>query len=378
MFATSPSRLLSVASLALLAGGALAQAPEPVKAPARPPITLKVGDTAPPLAIAKWIKGKPVTNLADGTVHVVEFWATWCGPCKSSMPHLSNLAEKFRGKATFIGVNVWESRGADRDHAADVAKATKFASHAGDVMDYTVAIDTAADDTSKAWLTAAGQNGIPASFVVDGKGKILWIGHPQVGLEEVVELAVQGKLDVETGQKVKTDVRAKFNEFYALNKTYADAIKASDYKAAYEAGDKAAKLIPSITDPIAMKISAQVYLDRPAARAEAREAHKTHRREPLFLSSLARTFLDDKAPGAGKEDYELGLELIETAAARFAPDDLFILPTLALAYHKTGKRDEAVKAQERYVELISAPDLKAPADFVSQAKDRLAEFKGAK
>lgn len=377
MRASFTSRLLALTSLVVLASAVPAQQ-APAAAAAKPAITLKVGDAAPPLKISKWIKGQPVPNLADGTVHVVEFWATWCGPCKSSMPHLSNLAERFRGKATFIGVNVWESRGADRNYSADVEKATKFVGHAGDVMDYTVAMDTAEDETSKAWLTAAGQNGIPASFVVDGKGKILWIGHPQVGLEEVVELAVLGKLDVETGQRVKTEVRAKFNEFYALNKAYADAVKVGDYKAAYEAGDKAAKLIPSITDPISMKIGALVYTDRPAARVLARTILKEHRREPLFLSSVSRTLLDDKAPGATKEDYDLGLELIQAAAARFAPDDLSILPTLALAYHKTGQKEQAVKAQQQYVELISAPALKAPADFIEQAKGLLNEFKGEK
>ncbi|MGV3614199.1 MAG: redoxin family protein [Fimbriimonas sp.] len=376
MRASIPSRLLVLTSLAVLAGAAFAQQ-APATA-AKPPVTLKVGDAAPPLKISKWIKGQPVPSLTDGTVHVVEFWATWCGPCKSSMPHLSKLAERYRGKATFIGVNVWESRGADRNHGADLEKATQFVGHAGDVMDYTVAMDTAEDETSKAWLTAAGQNGIPASFVVDGKGTILWIGHPQVGLEEVVELAVQGKLDVETGQRVKTEVRAKFNEFYALNKAYADAIKAGDYKAAYEAGDKAAKLIPSITDPISMKIGALIHTDRPAARTLARTVLKEYRREPLFLASVSRTLLDDNAPGATKEDFDLGLELIQAAATRFAPDDLSILPTLALAYHKTGQRDQAVKAQTRYVELISAPDLKVPADFVEQAKGRLTEFKGTK
>ena len=64
--------------------------------------------------------------------------------------------------------------------------------------------------------------------------------------------------------------------------------------------------------------------------------------------------------------------------ARFAPDDLSILPTLALAYHKTGKKDQAVKAQQQYIDLISAPSLKAPTEFVEQAKGRLAEFKGEK
>src|SRR5689334_13332915 len=77
---------------------------------------LKVGDAAPPIKIAKWVKGKPDNMSKDGntytikpgSIHVVEFWATWCGPCKVSIPHLTELAKKYKGKVTFTGVSINE------------------------------------------------------------------------------------------------------------------------------------------------------------------------------------------------------------------------------------------------------------------------------
>src|SRR5271168_3942485 len=73
--------------------------------------TLKVGDPAPPIKIREWVKGTPVTTLGHGTVNVVEFWATWCPPCRESIPHLTELAHKYKGKATFTGVSVFETHG---------------------------------------------------------------------------------------------------------------------------------------------------------------------------------------------------------------------------------------------------------------------------
>jgi len=60
----------SVASLALAANLA-AMIPVPQGA------GLKVGDPAPPLQIADWVKGQPVQALAKGKAYMIEFWATW-------------------------------------------------------------------------------------------------------------------------------------------------------------------------------------------------------------------------------------------------------------------------------------------------------------
>ena len=70
-------------------------------------ITLQIGDDAPGLQYSKWVKGTPVTSFEKDRMYVLEFWATWCGPCKAAMPHLSELAKKYEDKATFMGVNIW-------------------------------------------------------------------------------------------------------------------------------------------------------------------------------------------------------------------------------------------------------------------------------
>jgi thiol-disulfide isomerase/thioredoxin len=84
-----------------------------------------------------WIKGQPVTRFEPGHVYVVEFWATWCGPCAAAMPHLSELQKKYAGRLTVVGV---DAREADAGKA-DVAAVNAFVKKKGDQMAYTVAMD---------------------------------------------------------------------------------------------------------------------------------------------------------------------------------------------------------------------------------------------
>jgi len=67
--------------------------------------TLKPGDAAPALQVKQWVKGDAVKGFAKDKIYVVEFWATWCGPCKASIPHLTELAKSHKD-VTFVGVSV--------------------------------------------------------------------------------------------------------------------------------------------------------------------------------------------------------------------------------------------------------------------------------
>jgi thiol-disulfide isomerase/thioredoxin len=72
------SRLTAIA--ALLAGTRL------------PAQELTIGSPAPALDITHWLKGEPITSFEPGRVYLLEFWATWCGPCVGKREHLSALA----------------------------------------------------------------------------------------------------------------------------------------------------------------------------------------------------------------------------------------------------------------------------------------------
>ena len=143
----------------------------------------KLGDAAYPLTGLTWVKGQPVT-FSPGKVYVVEFWATWCPPCLKSIPHLTELQEKYKDRVTVVGVSQEET---------GVVKT--FVGNQGDKMDYTVAVD-AVGGVSKGYMTAFRQGGIPTAFVVDAKGRIVWHGHPLGDLETVLDQVLAGTYSV--------------------------------------------------------------------------------------------------------------------------------------------------------------------------------------
>lgn len=155
--------------------------------PLLPLAAAQLGDPAAPLHIAEWVKGRPV-DLAKAKgkqIVVVEFWATWCPPCRTSIPHLTELQKKFGPKGVvFVGIT---------DEEPSVVK--PFVKKMGDQMNYTVAIDKDRQ-TGKGYMEAYGQNGIPCAFVVDRESRVVWVGHPMGELEQVLDQLLAGKYDL--------------------------------------------------------------------------------------------------------------------------------------------------------------------------------------
>jgi thiol-disulfide isomerase/thioredoxin len=134
---------------------------------------LKVGDPAPKLQVAQWVQGDAVDAFEGDKVYIVEFWATWCGPCISAIPHLNEIYLRHKDKGlVVIGQNVFEK---------DDKGVPGFVRKMGSKMTYRVALDDKSVEggfMAAKWLKAAGQNGIPCAFVVNKAGKIAYIGHP--------------------------------------------------------------------------------------------------------------------------------------------------------------------------------------------------------
>lgn len=331
--------------------------------------TLKEGDKAPALAVAKWSKGKAVKSFEKGKVYVVEFWATWCGPCKTSIPHLTDMAKKYAGKATFTGVSVWEQK-KDNSDTSYYAAVDKFVKDMGAKMDYNVAIDGPAGTMADTWMKAAGQDGIPTAFVINQEGKIAWIGHPMSGLDEVVGEVIAKKYDSKAAaakRKAEQDAQGGMQE--AAQKLQA-AMESKDPKAVMSAYEEIIAKYPQAKPQVAPAIfTALLEMDSKAAVQFGKDfVASTKDMDAMTCNMIAWPVIEKE--GMSMDDYKWALGIAEKAVAMTKETDYAILDTCAYGYYRTGDKAKALAMQQKAVDLCEK-DPKADGDMKKDLKSRL-------
>ena len=171
--------------------------------------SLVVGSVAPDLNVASWLsKGNSdqfpeVTKFEKGKVYIVEFWATWCPPCVASMPHLSELQEKYAAKGVQVISITDEPLETVTAFLEGKVRGDPSKTYAELTKNYCLTTDP--DGSSHiSYTEASGVPGIPAAFLIGKSGKIEWIGHP-VEIDEPLELVVADKFDAVAYQKLQAE-----------------------------------------------------------------------------------------------------------------------------------------------------------------------------
>ena len=262
------------------------------------------GDPAPPIRAAAWLRGKPIEAYAKGKVYVVDLWATWCGPCLSSMPLLRKYQDRYSGKLTVVAMNVLEM--------APQRVPALVASRA-DSMPLYVAIDSippgkeANEGLMAAAFFGSGTDlSIPRTYLIDGFGRVAWIGTPS-GLEKPLAQVLAGTWDL-AGHAAEyqrgIEAELAFGERYA---PIGAAIEARQWSAAFESCDAVIAADSSYAPRIARSgfvlLAATILRGKDATREEC----------AIALRSLKRALELERPP-------DWRLELMAAQAARAAGD----------------------------------------------------------
>jgi len=146
----------------------------------------EIGSTPPEFVAENWLNwdgdAPPSLTSLRGKVVVVEFWATWCGPCIAGIPKLNEMHEKYGGQGMVLlslsdqplrVIEEWIAGRLDRPREQQMHYVVGAGSTA--VRDY-------------------GVTGIPAAFVIDRDGKLVWSGHPSTPeFEEAIVKAIESE-----------------------------------------------------------------------------------------------------------------------------------------------------------------------------------------
>ncbi len=337
---------------------------------------LASGSKAPALEVAEFLKGDAVTEFKAGQTYVVEFWATWCGPCVKAFPHLSELQAKHGDKVKVIGVNIWE-RPYDEE---TLAKVKEFVKTQADKMSYTVAYGGPDAKADTAWMKAAGRNGIPSAFIVDGTGTVAWIGHPAT-MDPVLEKVIAGEWNTAEAKKLEDAeakdmeaARAQQKSRVALLKARVAARESDDWTPFLKAVDEliASSKEPASTNFRMMKFQTLIgEANQPeAGYAIGEELIVTGKDDPMVLNEIAWFSVQDDSITKRNLDFCLKAANAANDAAKGA--DGAILDTLARVYWERGENAKAVELQEKAVKLADGTPMAA------EMKETLESYKKGK
>ena len=341
---------LMLTGLMCCAVGGWALIPEKVAAQ-----ELGIGSKAPALNIEHWVQDgngffKPVTKFEKDKVYVVEFWATWCGPCIASMPHLAELQNKYRGN----GVQVISVSDESLDEVKDLLG--KKNEDVGKTFAEITAPYCLTTDPDRSvytdYMTAAKQQGIPTAFLVGKTGIVEWIGHP-MEMDGPLEAVVDGKWDREAfkqemvAQQKMQEMMQRLSMLASTGK-FAEAIELAETQAKAAGSDASRQQWIEIKH--SMKLSGGLLDDD--SLVFFRKRIKSLQADPYGLVRFGYSLYGQAQQGVDVKpllsDVMAAIDTaIKTAEPQLKP---LMFNTLAMLASESGDLNKAIAAQQAAVD----------------------------
>jgi thiol-disulfide isomerase/thioredoxin len=291
------------------------------------------------------VKGEPIDQFEPGKVYVLEFWATWCGPCRMSMPHITELQKQYADyDVTFIGVS-------DEKLSTVVdflCKADKEHVLWNDKIGYTLATDPDRS-TYDAYMTPAAQHGIPTAFIIGKDTRIEWIGHP-MSMDDVLAQVVRDTWDRDAYKTKFEKAIAAERKLMEVQGKIVEATEQKDW-------DQAIAIAQSLPDDDAAYgyLKANLFVrmlrssdDYGRTYKYGRAVMKSYWDDSAILNMLAWSTVDEK--GVKDRDLDFAMKAAQRANDLTDQKEAAILDTVARVYFEKGDLKTAIKWERKAVD----------------------------
>lgn len=344
---------------------AMLAASTPAPGGTEPVTELTVGDQAPAFEIAHWVKGEPVNAFQPGSIYVMEFWATWCSPCKKAMPHVTALQEHYKSYGvTFIGVS---------DEKLNTVSEFLAKGDWNQKMGYTVATDPDRS-TFLDYMYTSGNTGIPTAFIIGKEGVVEWIGHPMeidAPLEAVVKGTWQRDEFKSTWEPKMAPKRQALQPVVRMERAKQDG----DWPTVLAMIDERIAANPDKPDAKFKKFAVLLtdVRDADAGYAVGRDMVKAHADDAQFLNRVA--WFTVQEPDVVSRDLDFCLEVAQRASELKQNQDPAILDTLARVQFERGELPLAIQTQTAAIEAAQGNPKTAP--MVEELTETLKQYTSA-